>query len=157
VLYYPQSGLGHQQAALPGPVVAMFGMDNDHIFVLGNLNTGLAYIVQYTISTNTFYSPYTLPNAKLLSAASLNNVEFLAGFNNGIINEYIYNPTLNTIQYISGVNATSMRYDAVNGQLVVAAGNLVQEYNCGATQGTFVASTIAFSGNVLDVQILFNK
>lgn len=158
VLYYPQSGLGYQQVALPGPVVAMFGMDNDDIFVLGNTPTGSAYIRQYSISINSItYSPYTLPNAKLLSAAPLNNVEFLAGFNNGIINEYVYSPTLNTIQYISAVNATCMRFDAVNSQLIVAAGSIVQEYNCGPTSGTFVASTTAFADSVKDVQILFNK
>lgn len=157
VLYFSQSGLGYQQIALPGPLVWMCGMDNDHIFVFGNTATGSPYIMQYTISTNVFYSPYILPSAKLLSAVQLSSGIFLAGFNNGIINEYIFTPSLNTIQYISGANATQIRYDAVNSELVVATGKIVQEYSCGPTSGTFMASTTAFPDSVKDVQILFNK
>jgi len=158
VLYYPQSGLGYQQIALPGPLVGMCGMDNDHVFVFGNTPTGSPYLRQYTISTNNIsYSPYTLPLAKLLSVAQLSSGTFLVGFNNGIINEYVFTPTLNTIQYISAVNATSMRYDAVNSQLVVGTGKVVQEYSCGPTSGTFIATTTSFPDSVTDVQILFNK
>jgi hypothetical protein len=156
VLYYAQSGLGYQQASIPGPMVAMYGMDNDDVFVFGNQPSGTPYLMKYSISGNDFYSPVTLPNAKLLSATQINSQTFLIGFNNGIIYQYTYNP-VNFVQYISGVNANRLRYDPVNNQLILATGKIVQEYNCGPTSATLAYSTTPLPDSVMDVEILNNK
>ena len=154
-LYYSQSGAGYQQCSLPGPVVAMYGMDNDDVFIFGNQPSGSPYIEKYSISGNILYAPVLLPSARLLSAAQLNPGEFLAGFSNGTVYQYTYNPS-NFLTFITGVNASHLRYDAVNNQLIVAAGKLVQEYNCSISSATLLYSA-SMADSVLDVQVLFNK
>jgi len=156
VLYYAQSGAGYQQAVIPGPIVAMYGMDNDDVFVFGNQPSGVPYLMKYSISGNNFYSPVSLPNAKLLSATQLNSQTFLVGFSNGTVYQYTYNPG-NFVQYISGVNANRLRYDAVNNQLLVATGKIVQEYNCGLSSATLAYATTPLPDSVMDVEILNNK
>lgn len=154
-LYYSASGAGFQQCSLPGPVVAMCGMDNDDVFVFGNETTGVPYMLKYSLSGNSFYSPVSLPAAKLLSAVQLNSDEFLVGFNNGSIYNYTYNPS-NFVSYITGVSASHIRYDAVNNQLVIASGKTVQLYNCNLSSASLVYS-VPMADSVLDVEILFNK
>lgn len=155
-LYYAQSGTGYQQIALPGPVIAMYGADNDHVMIFGNQTSGSPYMMQYSISGNIFFSPVTLPAAKILSATEIDPSTFLIGFSNGSIYRYTYNTT-NFLSYITGVNASHMRYDAINNQLVVASNKVVQEYNCSTFSGTLAYTTTTFADSVLDVQILFNK
>jgi len=156
VLYYAASGLGYQQASLPGPVVAMYGMDNDDVFIFGSQPSGAPYLMKYSISGNNFYSPVSLPNAKILSATQINSQTFLVGFNNGIIYQYTYNP-VNFLPYISGINANRLRYDAVNNQLVLATGKIVQEYNCGPSSATLAYTSTPLPDSVMDVEILNNK
>jgi len=87
--------------------------------------------------------------------AQISSGSFLIGFNNGNVYQYTYNPS-NFLSYISGVNASHIRYDAVNNQAVIASNNIVQEYNCGVSSGT-LAYSATMTDSVLDVQILFNK
>jgi len=155
VLYYASTGVGYQQCALPGPVIAMYGMDNNDLFIFGNQTSGAPYMEEYNISGNLFYAPISLPNAKLLSVAQISSGSFLIGFNNGNVYQYTYNPS-NFLTYISGVNASHIRYDAVNNQAVIASNNIVQEYNCGISSAT-LAYSATMPDSVLDVQILFNK
>lgn len=154
-LFYAQSGVGYQQISLPGPIIAMYGMDNDNVFIFGNGTSGAPYMSDYSVSGNGFYNPVSLPSAKLLSAAQVNSSEFFVGFSNGTIYNYTYNP-INFLSYITGVNASHIRYDAVNNQLVVSSGKQVEEYNCGLSSATKVYS-VPMTDSVLDVQILFNK
>jgi hypothetical protein len=154
VLYYTGSGTGYQQSSLPGPLIAIYGMDNDDLFIFGNQTTG-PYMEIYKVSGNIFSTPYTLPNAKLLSAVQISSVQFLIGFDDGNIYQYTYNP-VNFLTYVSGINADHMKYDPVNNQLIVASNKTVQEYNCGSFSAT-LAHTTALPDSVLDVQILFNK
>jgi len=155
VLYFASSGMGYQQIVLLGPVIAMYGMDNNDVFVFGNQTSGGPYMEDYNVSGNIFYAPYSLPSAKLLSVVQLNSNQYLLGFNNSTIYQYTYNP-VNFLTYISGVNASHMKYDAVNNQLIVTSNKTVQEYNCGISSGTLVYST-SLPDSALDVQILFNK
>jgi len=155
VLYYAQSGVGYQQVSIPGPIVAMYGMDANDVFIFGNQTSGAPYMQDYNISGNIFYTPITLPNAKLLSVAQLSSGSFLMGFDNGMIYQYTYNPS-NFVAYLNGINASHIRYNALNNQLVLTSNKVVQEYNCGVSSATLVYS-ITMPDSVLDIQILYNK
>ncbi|HSY76715.1 MAG TPA: Ig-like domain-containing protein, partial [Bacteroidia bacterium] len=71
VLYYTGSGKGFEQAGLSGPVVAMYGMDNNDVYIFGNQNAGGGYLTLFNVSGNTFYSPLTLPAGNILSVTQI--------------------------------------------------------------------------------------
>lgn len=151
-LYYI-TGTGYQQASLPGPVIAMYGQDNDHIFVFGNNTSGSPYMQQYRISGNLFYSPISLPAAKLLSVAQVDANTYLLGFSNSTIYLYTWNPN-NLTTFITGVNASHIRYDAATNVLVVTDNKIVNQYSY-TGGGLMYSATLPDS--VLDIQVLYNK
>lgn len=153
VVFYSATTASMQQALLPGPVTAMFDMDNDHIMVFGNDYTGVPYMLQYSISNNIFFSPITLPAATLLSAEQVDANTYLMGYSNGNIYQYTYNPNvMNT--FAGGVMASHIRYDVVNNQVIVATAHYIKEYNY--VSGALV-NTADLIDSVLNVHILNNK
>jgi hypothetical protein len=152
VLYYPSGG-SFQQAALPGPLVAMYGQDNDDIFVFGNSTSGNPYFEQYSISKNLFYSPISLPSAKLLSATQIDANTYLIGFANSTVYLYTWNPN-SMVSFVSGINANKLRYDVAGNTVIAAVVKSVNQYNY--TTGALMYTT-PLPDTVKDVQILYNK
>ncbi len=154
--FYEASTAAYQQAVLSGPMVAMYGYDNNDLFVFGNNNSGGAYMQMYNIHTNLFHSPISLSSyGKLLSAAQINASTYLMGFSDGKIYQYTYNPNSIT-PYINGITASNIRYDSINNQVITSSGKMVSEYNYGLSSGTFVTS-VNLPDSVMDIRILFNK
>lgn len=154
VLYNTNNNfLGFEQATLPGPLVAMYGQDNQHIFVFGNTDSGSAYLEQFSIPGNLFFSPTTLPNAKLLSVAQVDSATYLMGFNNGNIYEYTFNPN-GAVIYISGVTASKLQYDYAEQRIIASSGNHIYEYGY-YSKALLHSTTLADS--VLNVHVLYNK
>jgi hypothetical protein len=153
VLLYQSTGVGYEQTSLPGSVVAMYGQDNDDVFIFGNQTSGGPYMMQYKISGNIFYSPISLPASKLLSVTQIDVNTYLLGFANNTVYYYTYNPN-SLVTYISGVTATQLRYDVANNVVLVADGKNVNQYNY---TNAALMYTAPLAGNVLDIQILYNK
>jgi hypothetical protein len=153
VVYYAPSGAGYEQSSLSGPVVAMFGMDVNDLFVFGNQNSGGAYLQLFNIPGNIFYSPLTMPAANLLSVTQIDPQTYLLGFDNSIIYIYTYNPNGMT-PFISGVSASHLQYDATDNELVVSSGKYVYEYNYSPVTLLYAAN---MQDSVLNVHLLFNK
>ena len=157
VAFYAATTAGRQQSTITGPIVQMYGYDNNDIFIFGNNSSGGGYIKLYNIPSSTFYSPsFSLSSyGQLLSAAQINANTYLISFSNGTIYQYSYSP-VSIAPYINGITASIVRYDSINNQVIAAAGNIVNEYNYGAGVGTFVTSA-ALSDSVRDLRILYNK
>jgi hypothetical protein len=153
VLYYTGSGKGFEQAAIPGPVVAIYGMDNDDIYIFGNQNTGGAYLQLFKISGNIFYSPITLPAGNLLSVTQINAQTYLLGFDNGTIYKYTYNPN-SIVPFINGVTASHMVYDSADNEVIASSGKYVYEYNYASLALMHTANA---QDSVLNVHVLYNK
>jgi hypothetical protein len=155
-VYYNASTVSYQQKLLSGPVVAMYGYDNNDIFVFGNFNSGGAYLQLYNIQTNLFYSPLSLPSGQLQSVAQINTNTYLLSFSNGAgsaIYQYTYNS--NSIgTYINGINASTIRYDSINNQVITSSGNTVNAYNYNSAAKI---NSVTVSDSVRDVRILYNK
>jgi len=153
VVYYAPSGAGYEQAVIPGPVVAIFGMDANDLFVFGNNTSGGAYLQLYNVPGNIFYSPIALPAANLLSVAQIDAQTYLLGFDNGIIYSYSYNPN-GFVPYLTGVTASHMQYDQPDNELVVSSGKNVYEYNCTPLTLIYTAN---MQDSVLNLHLLYNK
>jgi hypothetical protein len=152
---YYEGSISKQYSAIPGSVVAMFGYDNNHIFIFGNNSTGLAYMQLYNFIGNIFYSPISLPSAQLLSVAQVNANTYLISFSNGTIYQYTYNPN-SIVSYINGITASTVRYDSINNEVLASTGNSINEYAYNAGSAILMATT-AISDSVRDIRILYNK
>jgi hypothetical protein len=154
VLYNNSTAVGFQQAALPGPVIAMFDFDYDHIFVFGNQNSGAPYLLQYSISGNIFYSPIVLPTAKMISADQVDADDYIISFSDDNIYTFSYNP-LSMNKAINGIYASHVKYDAVYNHIIAATSHYVKEYNYGSPYP--LLNTANLIDSVLNVHILNNK
>lgn len=156
VTFYASTGGGLEQTTI-APIVAMYGYDNNDIFIFGNNSSGGAYIKLYTISGNIFYSPaFSLSSyGQLLSAAQVNLNTYLLSFSNGSVYQYTYNP-VSIVSYIPGITASTIRYDSINNQVITASGKIVNEYNYTVGFATLVNS-LTISDSVRDIRILYNK
>lgn len=157
VIFYEASSAAYNQAVLPGPVTAIYGYDNNHIFIFGNNSSGTGYITLYSISGSTFYMPsFPLSGlGKLLSAAQVSPNNYLLSFSKGGIYQYSYNPSGIT-PYITNTTASVVRYDSINNQVLAASGNILNEYNYGIGSATFAAS-VTLPDSIRDVSVLYNK
>jgi len=155
VTFYESTTAGYEQAVLPGPIMAMYGQDNNDIFVFGNNSSGGAYMQLYNLTTNLFYSPVALPSGQLLSAAQVNANTYLLSFSRGAIYQYTYNPN-SIVSYINGITASTVRYDSIDNQVITASGKTVNAYNYTISSATLVNS-VTLSDSVRDVRILYNK
>ncbi|MGP8216108.1 MAG: Ig-like domain-containing protein [Bacteroidia bacterium] len=153
VLYNMPINQGFEQNSLPGPVVAMFGMDNNNLFVFGNQSSGGAYLQLFNISYNIFSSPVTLPTGNMLSATQINAQTYLMGFDNGIIYQYTYNPYSFAV-CINGVTASRLQFDYADNEIIAASGENVYEYSYPSLKLFHTANT---QDSVLNVLILYNK
>jgi hypothetical protein len=153
--YYQASAVTYQQANLPGPVVAMFGYDNNNLFIFGNSTTGGGYMLLYSFTNNIFTPVSLTTSAQLLSVAQVNANTYLMSFNNGIMYQYGYNIN-GMVPYINGINASTVRYDSINNQVIASTGNMINEYNYSFSSASFVASATV-PDSVRDVRVLYNK
>lgn len=156
VILYEITGGGYNQTALRGPVTAMYDYDNNDIFIFGNNSSGGAYIKLYNIPGNTFYSPALSLGSygQLLSAAQVNTNNYLLSFGNGGVYQYTYNP-VGIVSYITGITASTVRYDSINNEVITASGNTVNEYAYNSLP--VLVSSVTISDSVRDVQVLYNK
>ena len=153
LIFYEGSGTGYNQTSITGPIVSMYGYDNSDIFIFGNNSSGGAYLKLYNIKTNLFYSPVSLPSGQLLSAAQVNTNTYLLSFSNGTIYKYTYNP-VGIVSYISGITASTIRYDSINNEVITASGKMVSEYAYGSITPN---ASVTLSDSVRDLRVLYNK
>lgn len=156
MLFYAGTGGVYEQASLPGPVTALYAQDNNDVFIFGNNSSGGGYIKLYNIPGSSFYSPsFSLSSyGQLLSAAQVNANTYLLSFSDGTIYQYTYNPVSIT-PFINGINASTVRYDSINVQLVTASGKTVNDYTYGSLPT--LINSVTLSDSVRDLRILYNK
>lgn len=157
--YYQSSAVQYKSCSLPGTVVAMYEYDNNDIFIFGNNSSGGAYIQLYSYGGNTdnSYFPFSLSSyGNLLSVAQINPNTYLVGFSNGNIYQCSYsNSNENFTPYITGVIASTIRYDNVNNEIIIASGKTVSQYSY--ANPLLAPVSIHLSDSVLDVHVLYNK
>jgi hypothetical protein len=155
LLTYYEGGGSLEQINIPGSIINMFGYDNSFIFLFGNNSSGMAYLKLYDVQNNTIYSPITIPSAQMLSAAQINAGTYLISFNNGTIYQYTYNPSI-IAPFISGITASTIRYDSLNNEVIAAENKTISEYAYNTGSARFIAS-VSVPDSVLDLKILYNK
>ena len=150
-VYYNSSGAMKQQLTTDFEITNMFQKNNDELIVFGNGN-GQGIVKIYSISNNGFWDPHALPTGLINDAVQIdeNNYIFSLG---GNLYKYQYNMNSLTT-YLSGVNASVIKYDDIYSQLYVAVGNtiIIYDYETHALN-----SSITAANTVLGFEMIYNK
>jgi hypothetical protein len=152
-VYYASNGTGKQETSvLFQDVIAFHSKDPDNIFVFGNSGSQ-GDISIYSMSGNSFWSPYGLPSGRLLSVAQVDNNTYLLAHENQVVYKFQYNP-LGLIPLITGVKATSIQYDPVMSQVVTSGDNNLRLYNY---QNGAMINSVLYSDTIRGVHVWYNK
>lgn len=143
-----------QEQLLPiDDVVEIFRKESTKAFVLGNNSSQQAGMEIFDINGNSFWSPRTMPAAKLLSAEQVDSNTYLIGLDNNTIYKYTYHNN-SLISHISGIKPKSIKYNAVDGEIIIADDTKVYSYDY---------STAAFKNSatlpdtIYNIHLLFNR
>ena len=152
ILFDAVSGAGVQETYLSQDVVEFYTKDANDIICFGN-DAGQGKMEIYQVSTNGFWTPYTIAAGTILSVARVDAGTYLIGHSNGTVYKYVY--SLNSMTtHLSGVTASHICYDDVNQLIYVAEGNNVKRFNY--ITGALV-NTVTHSSPILDLGLLYNK
>ncbi|HVA97383.1 MAG TPA: Ig-like domain-containing protein [Bacteroidia bacterium] len=154
VTFYCPFGANYQEALMPCDAVAICPKDYNDLLIFGNNASGQGVMEMFTINSNTFYSPQTLPSGKILSAVAIDSDDWLIGCDNNTVYKYQYSNNSLT-SFIPSIRAYHLLYDDVNNQIIVASKNTVSEYTY-VTIPTLV-NTVNTTDSIINIHLLFNK
>jgi hypothetical protein len=149
---YSIYGGGLQETILGMSAVGMFEKDADNVYVVGN-NAGQGHLMIYDFTSNGMWEPIILPAGTVTSAAQVDTNTLLIGMNTGTIYKFTYAP-VGLLTWTVGVNATQLRFNDVDGEVLSAEGTNVKIYNYNPFSLT---RTIAIPDSVKDLEVWYNR
>ncbi|PKP46736.1 MAG: hypothetical protein CVT95_06590 [Bacteroidetes bacterium HGW-Bacteroidetes-12] len=152
-LYWTASGALVQQTTLFEDVLGLYSLSTNKIVLLANdNNTGNAKIQIYDISANAKSTPFSLAAFPIDDVEEINSGIYLIAQNGNLV--LVNANSFSTLPYLSGVNATKIKYDAFTNELYVISGNTITVYDFSSKT---IKGTYSHTSNVLDLVFLFNK
>jgi hypothetical protein len=150
-VYYISSGAMKQWISTDYDITNIFQKDEDNVFLFANQN-GQGIIKLYSISANSAWEPHTLPAGAIYDVVQIDENNYIIAHESGLYN-YQYNPNSLTT-FISGINATKIKYDGVNNDLYVAQGNTINVYDYSSHA---LVSSITAAYSVAGFELLYNR
>ncbi|MES2592809.1 MAG: hypothetical protein V4608_13070 [Bacteroidota bacterium] len=153
VTHYP-TGVAEKQCTITQEVVEFCEMDNDHVFIFGNIS-GQGVIQLFDRTNNNLWNPYpsSLSAGTILSAVKIDEDTYLFGHSNGTIYKYRYQ-TSSVTTYLTGYAAKQIKYDELNNQLVIAEASKISVFDYPTTT---LIKAVNSSETILDVHLLYNR
>ena len=150
-VYYLVSGALKQFINTNYSVVDIFEKDNDNVFIFANFG-GQGIIRLFSISGNGTWEPHTVPSGKINDVLQINENTYIIAHESGLY-KYIYNSN-SLISFISGINASSVKFDDISSDVYVSVGNKLLIYDYLSHS---LINTITTTDSILDFQLLYNK
>ncbi len=153
VLYWTASGALVQQITLFEDVLGLYSLNTNKIVLLANDNsTGNAKIQIYDIQANAKSTPFSLAASPIDDVEEISSGVYLIAQNGNLV--LVNANSFSTLPYLSGVNATKIKYDVFANELYVIDGNTITVYDFSSKT---IKGTYSHTSNVLDLVFLFNK
>lgn len=153
LLVYLPTGTPIQEQLLAQDVVVMYKKESTKAFVFGNNTSQQGVMEIYDISGNSFWSPHTLPAAKLLSVEQVDSNVYLIGMDNNTIYKYSYhNNTL--VIFVSGIKPNCIRYNEADDEVIVADDTRVQSY---AYPSGSLKNSVTLADTIYNIHLLYNR
>jgi len=152
MVVYTTTGAGLQEASLNVNAVGMFAKDYDNVYIAGN-SAGQGHLLIYDFTTNGCWEPVTLPAGTVTTAAQVDSQTLLIGMSNGTVYKFTYNP-IGLLTWMSGMNATQLRYDTADSTVFSAEGLNVKQYDLASTS---LLHTVPLPDSVRDLELWYNR
>lgn len=153
VTHYP-TGVAEKQCPITQEVVEFCEMDNDHVFIFGNIS-GQGVIQLFDRTNNNLWNPYpsSLSGGNILSAVKIDEDTYLIGHSNGTVYKYKYQSSSVTT-YLTGYTAKKIKYDGLNNQILIAEANKISVFDYPSAT---LINSVNSSETVLDIHLLYNR
>ena len=152
VVYWMASGAERHQIVLSEDICGMFSLNNDEVILFTNDAANNGRLSFYSVSNNVRSIPFNIGPGKIDAVTQISTGEYLVARNGDL--KIISANTFSTLPYLSGVNASILKYDVTSDELVVVDGNKLSLYDY--TKRT-VKQSYTHSNHILDMQFLYNK
>lgn len=152
VVFNGTTGAGVQEAFLNQDVLEFYSKDNSDLFCFGN-EAGQGKMEIYQLSSNGFWTPYSVPAGLINSVAQVDAGTYLIAHSNGNIYKYTYSNN-SFLVHVPGVTASKVCFDPVNLLIYTIEGTQVKRYNY---QTGVLVNSITHSAGIMDLELLFNK
>jgi hypothetical protein len=150
-VYYSDNGTLRQQISTDYIITNIFQKDEDNIFIFGNQG-GQGIIRLYSISANGTWEPHTLPAGMITDVVQIDENDYIISLESGL---YKYQYDMNSLTtYLPGVNASKIKYDAVNSDIYAVQGNTINIYDYSSHA---LISNITASDSIAGFELLYNK
>src|SRR5690606_12107195 len=97
--------------------IQLFEQEGDMALIFGNVS-GSSKLYEYNYSSRSIRTVDVIVNDSIVEVIKINSNTFLISTNNGIYT-YLLNSG-SSIEYLSGIKASTMVYDPLNNELILA-------------------------------------
>lgn len=127
VLYYEFSGAERQQRLINEDILDMYSFNSNEIVVLSNDASNNGKLSFYNIENGGYNSPFNIGVGEIIACTEVASGVYIISRNGDLI--MVNAHTFSTLPYLSGVNASFIKYDDFTNQLYVVSGNTLYIYN----------------------------
>ena len=155
ICYLKNGGAAVNSNYTPCNVTAIFEHTSDELYVLGNDATNNAVLYLYSVSTNVFAGPLSLPSGKLLSAVQIDPDYLALASESGTIYGYRYSNG-NTLA-LASIKAQKLIYKAKMYELTAASKNTLYVYSVSGNYSLGLSNTHVLSDSIIGFEVVTNK
>ena len=149
VVFFKNSGLENCRISIDKDVVGILPKSDYELYVFTSTN-GVCELYVYSINSNSFGLPRSLPSGTINDVAAVNDNEIIIAHETGLL-RYTY--TNNSLVPIVSEEFNKVKYDDLNDVLLVSALNELRYYsNLGAPIGIIINPE-----NITDFYLYYNK
>jgi hypothetical protein len=148
--YFRPTGAILNNLVIDFELVGFCGKDNDNVVVFGNRNQQ-GFLGIYEVMRNNVWEPVSATIPVIFHAERIDEKNYILSTSAGFY-QYTY-PSLLAV-YKSGGMCRMAKYDHINNQLIVIENGAINIYDYSTKS---LLNTYSFGGNLLDVQLWYNR
>ena len=151
-MYYMATGASFQQFSIFEDICGMYSFNSNEIVLLSNDASNNSKLSFFNISASGFSSPFSIGTGKIDACEEVGSGLYLIAKNGDI--RLVNANNFTTQLYLTGANATLLKYDEFTNELFVVSGNnlIVYDYSSKVVKGSYTHSS-----PILDVKLMYNK
>jgi len=152
LVYWLVSGIERHQITLNEDVIGMYSLNQDEVVLLTNDASSNGRLTFYSIRNNVRSNPFNIGSGKIDAITEISTGVYLIARNGDL--KIINANSFSTLPYLSGVSASTMRYDALTDELLVVSGNTLSVYDYSSR---VLIKSYTHPHPILDVQLHYNR
>jgi hypothetical protein len=152
IVYWTVSAVERQQITINEDIVGMYSLNTNEVVLLSNDVTNNGKLAFYNISANSKSSPFSIGSGKIDASIEISTGVYLVARNGDLV--IVNANNFSTLPFLSGVNATLLKYDDLTNELFVVDGNTLTVYDYSSKT---IIGSYSHTNPILGVEFLYNK